>query len=1079
MLHIYTSNRLEYLIQVLASTIQSNPLPPLTPEIIVVQNQGMERWVSMELAQRLGVWANASFPFPNTILWRIFKETLGYLPDTSQFERDVLVWSLLDILPELLEESEFTELKGYLHDDEHGIKLFQLADKLAHVFDEYLVHRPTWVGEWEHKRQPPELEKESQAEWQAMLWRELVKRYGTQHRAKVRADFFREIRHHTPLFPRISVFGISALPAFHVEVLAELGQTMDVFIFLHNPCQEYWGHIVSDNEIAHKTLQARKVPEHLLYLEKGNTLLASMGKMVRDFMDMLNEYPHMPHEHFEKPAGSSLLSCIQSDILYLRDRHEGKKTQIDDQSIKIQSCHSAMREVEILHDQLLALFEENPELLPKDVLVMMPNIEIYAPFIEAVFDTTPVEAKKIPYSIADRSLRGESVLIDTFFAILELSQSRFSVTQVLAILETEAVQKRFKLNEQELEFIRTWIQKTGIRWGMNKADKARHNVPAFEENTWQSGLDRLLLGYALPKKGDQLFHGILPFDALEGNDTLILGKLVAFIEKLFQCVQSILQPRTVTDWVHFLREILEDFLETDNENTKVQEIRTVLNDLIKNTQLVDFNTPINRHVILEYLKKSLIQKERATHFITGSVSFCAMLPMRSIPFKIICLLGMNDQDYPKPSIPLSFDLIAKKPKRGDRLRRQNDRYLFLEALLSARQYLYISYVGHNIRDNTVIPPSVLVSELLDYIDKGFLSTHPIVTHHPLQAFSPRYFNGTDTQLFSFSQDYCTASAVLLGEHAQKSQILITTPLPDPEPIAEWKTIDIKYLSRFFKNPTEFLLKERLGIRLTESKELINETEPFEIGGLDAYQFNQTLVQKSLEGVDLQQYHEVAKAEGILPHGNIGAYVYGEHIKKIQPFLKRVQKSLQDEKLDAIIVQKTMGDMHITGRLGRLWKNHRVQYRFAKLKAKDHIDIWIYHLILNSFPELPHHSLLIGEDKSWEYQPVHNSEQILEELLTVFYWQGLHTPLHFFPSTSLKFVEALQDKGKKKGKSEAEAFAMAEKEWEKNDMNKHNIIPRNDYEQLCFGELPLSEQEFIPLARKFFDPLLAHRKAYVT
>ncbi len=1075
MLHIHTSNRLEYLIHALATIIKTKPLSPLTQEVIVVQNQGMERWVSMELAQQMGVWANAYFPFPNTMLWRVFKETLGYLPDTSKFERDVIVWSLMDILPDFLEEAEFTELRGYLQNDEHHIKRFQLVSRLANVFDEYLVHRPTWIGDWENNRQPTELKGDSQAQWQAILWRALVQRYGTQHRAKVRTDFFQNIQHlsHNSRFPRISVFGISALPSFHLEVLAKLGEVIDVFLFLHNPCQEYWGDIVSDSEIAHKTVRERNVPEELLYFEKGNTLLASMGKMGREFIDMLNEYPHVSHEYFEKPEETTLLSYIQSDILYLRDRGKDKKTQIDDNSIQIHGCHSPMREVEILHDQLLALFEENPALLPKDILVMMPDIETYAPFIEAVFDTTPVKAKKIPYSIADRSLRGESALIDTFFSILELSNSRFSVNKVLAVLETEAVQRRFGLNATDLDLIRRWIKKTGIRWGMDKEDRERHNVPAFEENTWKAGLNRLLLGYALPQKKDHLFQDILPFDELEGSDTLILGKLVSFIEKLFTCVQTLHQPRLLPEWSDYLKDVLENFLETDNENTKAQVIRKALNDLVKNGQLVNFNTPISHDVILEYLQQTLTQKERTTHFITGSISFCAMLPMRNIPFQLICLLGMSDQAYPRPSKALSFDLIAKKPKRGDRSRRKNDRYLFLEALLSSRKYFYLSYVGHNIHDNTVMPPSVLVSELLDYINKGFTSIEPIVTHHPLQAFSPRYFNGSDKKLFSFSNEYCTASSILLKERCKEAKTFILNPLPEPQPIAEWKTIDIKYLTNFFINPTEFLLNKRLGIILQNKEDLIDENEPFKVEGLDRYQLNQTLVEKSLEGGNLQEYQAFAKADGCLPHGDIGDYVYDKMIKDIQPFVKRVKDIIQDEKMASIAVNKTIGDMHITGRLGRLWQNNMVHYRFAKLKSKDHIKLWIHHLILNSLDEkIPRHSILIGEDKSWKYHPVSNSEEILDMLLNDFYWQGLQEPLRFFPRSSLTFVEHL-----KKAKTEEESFENAQKAW-KNDSSQWSNESDDQYYKLCFGEEPLPEQGFKTLAKQFFEPLLAHRESFV-
>jgi exodeoxyribonuclease V gamma subunit len=1080
MLHIHSSNRLEYLLQALSTIIKNKPLPPLIPEVIVVQNQGMERWVSMELAKNLGIWANGYFPFPNALLWRVFKEALGYLPDTSQFEREVMVWSLMDILHDFKNHPEFSELNGYLQDDMEEVKMFQLAWRIAEIFDHYVMYRPTWIADWENGNQPEELKTDFQARWQALLWRAIVARHGTQHLAKLRAEFFRKVQRlaKNPRFQRISVFGISTLPPFHLEVLAEMGRNLDIQVFLVNPCQLYWGDIVSDGEMAHK-----KTPQDLQYVEKGNTLLASMGKMGRDFMDMLNEYPHAAHEYFENPSYDTLLHCIQSDILELRDADEARKVPIDahDESIQIHACHSPLREVEVLHDQLLQLFEANKDLLPKDVLVMMPDIEKYAPFIEAVFDTTPKKDKRIPFNIADRNLRNESALIESFFAILALNKSRFSVTEVLGVLEGEAVQRRFGLNESDLELIRYWIEETGIRWGIDKADKQRRDLPAFDENTWRAGLKRLLLGYALPKSSkDTLFHGILPFNDIEGSETLILGKLVAFIENLFETIEASEHSRPLSEWAKFFTEVLDRFLSPDEDSElDAQKLRHLFNSMVENANLAQFNAEVSREMVLAYLRHFLELEPQQASFLTGSVSFCAMLPMRSIPFKVLCLIGMDDQAYPRSNKPLGFDLVAKNPRRGDRSRRNNDRYLFLEALLSARNVFYISYVGQNIQDNTIIPPSVLVSELLDYINKGFLiPKETFVTQHPLQAFSPRYFNGLDKYLFSYSSEYCTASRALMQER-RTAKGFIVEALPEPD--QEWKTVEIHRLIKFLKNPIEFLLKQRLGIVLSEDNYELNETEPFELKGLAYYKLNQTLVEKQLEGIDLDDYQSIVKASGLLPHGEIGDYAYREMITKIQPFVEQV-KSFKNQKRDTIVIKLQLGEMLITGHLNKLWGNNLIHYRYATLKTKDYIQLWIEHLLLNSLkdPNLPCTSLLIGLDKDkkikvWEYQPVKNSQEILETLLHSYYWQGLIKPLHFFPDSSLTFAEILQ----KNGNVET-AFEKALEKWQGKTEDKQFRSEGDDnYYRLCFGPAEdnsaLEHEHFQNLAQSFFEPLLACRR----
>ncbi len=1040
MLHIHTSNRLEYLIQALAKLIKSSPLPSLIPENIVVQDQGMEKWLSMLLADNLGVWANSRFMRPDAMLWYVFREFLRTNTDISDFKHEIMVWKLMDILPKFINDPEFHELKDYLQADESAIKNFQLAWRIADVFDQYTVYRPNWLFDWEIGKQP--LNSDTQANWQAILWRELTIQYGNHHRAKLRNDFFAKLSSSKPRFQRMIVFGISVLPEFHLEVLARLGQVIDVHVFVMNPCREYWGDIVTDNEMAHTKAD---------YFIKGNTLLASMGKIGRNFIDMFNEYQHVEHKYFILPDKNTLLHHIQTDILNLTETGYS----VNDQSIQIHNCHSPLREIEVLHDQLLALFVDQPQLLPKDILVMVSDIETYAPFIEAVFDTIPDNLKQIPFTIADRNLPAKNIVVNTFLAILELTKGRFTVNEVLNILESEIIQQHFSFTERDLELIRYWIDKTAIRWGMDKNDKARMNLPEFEENTWLLGLKRLLLGYALPT---EMFQGILPYDAIEGSDSLILGKLISFIEQLFTYVQKMRQPHTIPEWSQLFSNLLEDFLAIEDADTQV--IRKALNDLITNSQ--DFTNPVSYAVIFECLQHTLTKEEQSSSFMTGCVSFSAVHHSRSIPFKVICLLGMNDQSFPRPNKLLNFDLIIRHPKKGDRSQRHNDRYLFLEALLAAREYFYISYVGQSIHDNTIIPPSILVSELLDYINSEAEVFQ--VTKHPLQAFSPKYFNQT-TALFSFSDEYCIASNALRQERQANS--FFTAPLSTPEP--EYKTIELNNLIKFFNHPTAFLLRQRLGIELQRSTEAFNSNEPFEVSGLERYSLNQTLIEKGLQGINLQEYKTIVKASGQLPHGQVGDYVYNKIIDEVKPFIQRVNQELQQGKREPVNIKKiVVGNITITGNLGKLWKDKLINYRYAKLKAKDFIQVWIQHLILNSLPDLPSHSIVIGANEAWEFLPVADSKYILQNLVQEYYWQGLIQPLLFFPQTSFCFVENFQ-------KDKDSALYKATETWQGSDFNIGEI--QDNYYKLCFGteNNPLLNKEFTRLAQQFFEPLLEHRK----
>jgi exodeoxyribonuclease V gamma subunit len=447
-LRLYTSNRLEKLAEKLAETVGVPLASPLDKEIIVVQSRGMQRWVSMQLAKRHRICANIQFPYPNHFVQDIFGKVLPDLPEHSPFEPEIMMWKIMKLLPTCIRRPEFKSLKDYLADSEVDLKYFQLSERIADTFDQYLLFRPEMIFRWERGQE---------RHWQAVLWRELVKETGKGHRAQVAKAFFEAIRrfpsqeHGLP--ERISIFGISALPRFHIQVLAAISRFTQVNLFLMNPCREYWGDILSGWEMKKTAAKqgALELPPQELYMEKGNSLLASTGKLGRDFFALANEFECEEFESFEEPGEETLLSCIQSDILNLRERNqetEGKKTvESCDLSIQIHSCHSPMREMEVLYDRLLNMFEKNPNLKPTDILVMTPDIETYAPYIRAVFDMPVDESKAIPYSIADRSIRKENEIIDTFLDVLDLEGSRYGVSQVLSILESASVRRRFGLTE--------------------------------------------------------------------------------------------------------------------------------------------------------------------------------------------------------------------------------------------------------------------------------------------------------------------------------------------------------------------------------------------------------------------------------------------------------------------------------------------------------------------------------------------------------------------------------------------------------------------------------------------------------
>ncbi len=1071
-LRLFIGNRLEDLVKDLAGVIGTPLASPFDEEIIVVQSKGMDSWVSMALARYHGICANVSFPFPNAFINRILIKAFPEIVEPSPFDPDIMTWKIMDLLPTCLQRSGFESLNTYLA-EEDDLKLFQLAQRIADTFDQYLLFRPDMMLQWE---------KGKKADWQAVLWRELVKSSTGRHRAalgKALIGLLRDPSTRIETLPqRVSVFGISALPPFHMQVFDSLSRFTQVNLFLMNPCMEYWGDISSDYELK-KTLAGDHIPQPDLHLVRGNSLLASMGTMGRDFFDLINEFECEISDSFVEPGEETLLACIQSDILHLREGPHGtvvkRVISEHDSSVRIHSCHSPMREVEALRDELLEMFERDPNLKPRDILVMTPDIETYAPYIQAVFDIPMSDGAWIPFSIADRSIRSECKIVAGFMAILRLLEGRFGASQVLSILESQAIQRKFGISEADLPLITGWVEETGIRWGIDAMDRQEMGLPAISENTWRAGLNRLLLGYSMSGRGQKMFLDMLPNDKMEGSETVVLGGFLDFVEQLFSQVESLKRPRTIREWSSILGQMLEIFFEADEETEhEIHVIRNLLHDLADAGVRAGFNGKIDIRVIQCHLEQHLKREGLGFGFITGGVTFCAILPMRSIPFKNICLMGMNVDAFPRQSRQLSFDLMAKAPKKGDRSRRNDDRYLFLEAILSAREKLYISYVGQNIEDNSLVPPSVLVSELLDVVNQGFyikgkkILDH-VVTKHRLQPFSPEYFK-EESRLFSYSAENL-AMAQRLVEPRVAPEAFVSKGIS--EPTEEWKTVDVSDLCHFFNNPARFLLNQRLGVYLDESTSILQDTEPFHLAGLDRYLLAQDMVKWRLAGQDPKESFHLATAAGLLPHGTVGRCLYDRLNKEIEEFVEMIQPHVQGNPLKPLDIDLEVSGYRLVGIIDHIYPERLVQYRYAQIKAKDRLAMWISHLIMNCLKPMgyPLNSMVIGMEpliSAWEYPPLENCREILEQLLAK-YWEGLVKPLHFFPETSWAYTQMVLEKRK----HTLDALQGAGRIWAGNDYARgENEDP---YYQRCFADIDPLGASFEETSMAIFGPIMAHQR----
>jgi exodeoxyribonuclease V gamma subunit len=1112
--YVYRSNRTEKLVDALVEVV-ARPHDggnPFTPECIVVQGRGMERWLSMELARRLGVWANPEFPFPRHFIESVLASVPADDKEAAQrFQPEILTWSVAALLAECQERPEFAPIQHYLEGENSLVRRVQLAERIAHTFDQYVVFRPEMVLGWEQGREH---------HWQAHLWRELVALHGPHHIASRARRFVAAAAdgdlHAAGLPARVSLFGLSTLAPLYVELLVLLSARVPLHVFVLSPSPEYWAWVRSRRELLRdpRTAATGDLEKELRELE-GNPLLASFGHVGREFQEILEEradYQEPEPELYVDPGNGSMLSRLQADIFALRSRgsEDVSRLEIDasDESIVVHACHGPMREVEVLHDQLRDFFEKDPTLEPQHVIVMSPDIDAYAPYIDAVFGGTTEARERIPYRVADRRIRATEEITDAFLTLLGVLRGRMRAPEVMDLLEREAVRERFGIVAEELDLVRTWIRESGVRWGVDAEHRTEERQPPLPQNTWRFGLDRLLLGYAMPGHGRRLYADVLPYDDVEGTTTELLGRVAEFCDQLFTWRRKLRQARPLGEWSRDLAALLDAMLASSGSNEhQHQRIRETLDVLAGRAHEGRFGEPLGLDLVRSLLEGHVEGDAPGRNFLAGGVTFCALVPMRSIPFRVVCLLGLNDDSFPRVQRPLGFDLIAQKRRSGDRSVRHDDRQLVLEALLAARDRLIVTYVGQSIRDNTEIPPSVVVSELLDVIESSFSlparpaparhaagahnggpesgRRHPL-RRHPLQPFSPDNFQpGEDVALFSYARHAFAGAQALRGVPAPRPPFL-ASPLP-----AEEKAlfeVELDDLVRFFGNPVRGFLQRRLALRLGSDSEALEDLQPLQLNGLEEWKIGDELLRQAVQREDFDTALQVLGASGRLPPGTLGKAVYDDLRQQVDRLAEAAAPHLGDASLPPHSFSRQLGTTTIRGTIANAHLEALVQCQFSRLGGPQEIGVWIRHLVLNWLqPEgYPRRSYLVGrplregQNPLIVFRPVADAQTHLAGLLRL-YQAGQRFPLPLFPRTSRRYAENLR-----KNNNPVAALAAAREEFERQGFSERH----DEYVRQAFGDEDPLDPGFSPpagddgaevlrfaaVAARIFLPMLEHREA---
>ncbi len=1007
MWRIVQSQKTEKLFQAFLRDLQEPLDDPMTPEVVVVQDMGMARWLTHRLAQQQGIAAHLQFLVPAALVNLVYRAWLGEEESSANPEeswnRLELTWRLFKLLRPHNLDPTLQELRHYMDADASGLKRYQLAAQVARAFDRYLVYRQDIVRSWEAGED---------TDWQAHLWRVLVRENPAPHQAHRHLQFMKAVangygpRRPERLPTRVSLFGVALIAPVHLEVLDILASRVDVRLYFMNPSREYWGDIPA--------LRADPFGKDLCWHKENeyrhgngiNPLMMSWALSGCFLFHHIQDIQGDDQDYFEDFDPTTLLEAVQHDIYSLRDRRtpvpEERLPAPDLDSLQIHACHSPMREIQVLHDHLAHLLETLPGLTPEDVVVMAPDMNAYAPYVEAVFGTR--DNPRLPWNLSDRTSVEEDPVLQRILDLLRLPHWRCTASDVLSLLEIPSVATRFGFDEKGLERVRTWVLEAGIRWGLDAAMREEMGFAQDASHTWRRGLERLLAGYALPPQ-ELFLEDVLAYPDVEASDAPWLGALHDLLDAIRSWRRNLEIPKSPQEWQLHGNALVDAFFHPDAEES-LDRFRRALDTFASAAHTAGCSEPLSVEVVRTHLESLLTESPNIRRFLTGGITFCNLVPLRSIPFRVVCVLGMNDTDFPRTERLPEFDLMARNPRPGDRRRRFEDRYLFLEALMSARDVFYVSYIGRDIRDNALKVPSVVVSELLDYVEQSYRTENGslvdrIVRFHSLQPFSPRLYDGSNPQHFSY--DALWLHAVQAREQS------VVPPFVDEDftlPAPSVKELALEDLIRFFENPSAWFLEKRLRLAVSRKEETLEDEEPFIVDGLEGYWMNVEILEGLLREEDPDKLRQRLKGRGWLPHGVAGDLCFQENYEAMQEMARRVSEH-RGTWPRVVEVDIAVGDIRVRGWLRDVTERGRLVYRPANLKAKDRLRLWIQHLALCAARplgvELESLHIGAGSKDILRLHPVEDPEKHLQVLVDLWF-QGQERPLPFFPESSWVYAE---------------------------------------------------------------------------
>jgi exodeoxyribonuclease V gamma subunit len=1094
MLQLHRSERADALVEALAGVLAAPLDDPMQPEVVSVPTRGVERWLTQRLSHRLGVsqgredgvCANVDFPFPGRLVGDALAAATGVDRDADPWRPERAVWPLVDVLEANLDQTWLSAVKAHLESvggDE--LRRFGTARQVADLFDHYAIHRPWMVRSWlaGDDVDAAGVALADHHSWQPKLWRLLRERIGVPGPAELLADACARLAEEPTIADeflpeRFALFGLTRLPASYLDVLPALASHRDVHLFLLHPSHSLWERLTPQ-----AGTRLRRADDFTAS-EPRNPLLRSWGRDAREMQLVLAGADADQHHPVATSEPRTLLERIQHGVR-ADEWPPAERATLDptDKSVQVHACHGRARQVEVLRDAVLHLLADDPSLEPRDVIVMCPDIEEFAPLIHATFgagdaahddddeDTRPAAVMPdLRVRLADRALRQTNPVLGAVSDLLEIAAGRVTAPQVLDFAGREPVRRRFRVDDDDIATLKEWVSRTGIRWGLDSDHRARWSLQDVEANTWRTGLDRVLVGVAMAEEDERLVGDVLPLDDVDSGAIDLAGRFAELVGRLHRAVTELQGPHTAARWAEHIGEGADALTATaERDAWQRAQLQGLLDDLRDQAQQAPATT-LQLAELRALLADRLKGQPTRANFRTGHLTICTLVPMRSVPHRVVCLLGLDDGAFPRQGNADGDDLIAADPYVGDRDARSEDRQLLLDALLAAQQTLVITYAGRDERTNAPRPPAVPVGELLDVIERTVdIDAKDFVRHHPLQPFDPRNFDARDP--FSFDPVNLDGAKAVSSPRTDRRPFL-SGPLKKPHADGT-EVVELDALVKFVQHPVKAFLRQRLNVSLGDWSEDIDEAIPVELDPLEKWEIGDRIVERLLAGADIDACMAAERARGDLPPGRLGDPAI-EDICAIAQGIADAARDIAPGVPESTEVRVRFDDGRLlSGTVGGLVEGNILRSAsYSKLAAKHRVTAWVRLLVLVAArPDQQYAAVTIGrpENKRKSVRvaritgvQAHTATKVLHDLVAL-YDLGMTEPLPIYCKTSAAFAEGRNP----------------ENDWTTRDRGFNNEDSHPEHRLVLGGQRPLAEvladDRFGFYAHRLWDPLLAVEK----